>query len=250
GQPGLTCWFGELLTEGFENFVVEKDKPVTMDTFEEVYAAATSILPNNNILNIISKAKQEPYKNLVLELYKTDDKIEFNYDDAILNFLYMNGVIDREKVSKVGYYVKFPSSFVQKRLFNYFSRELFNRMGRYVEPFENLDEVITEKSLNIKHIINLFQKYLTKNRDWALKDAPRRSDMRIYEAVFHFNLYMYLNGFLKGKGVQVLPEFPTGNGQIDILLKYKDRLYGIELKSYTDQTGYTKALTQAARYGK
>ncbi|MCP4133387.1 MAG: hypothetical protein GY754_20635, partial [bacterium] len=46
------------------------------------------------------------------------------------------------------------------------------------------------------------------------------------------------------------PEFPTGNGQIDILLKYKDRLYGIELKSYTDQTGYTKALTQAARYGK
>ncbi|MCP4133686.1 MAG: AAA family ATPase, partial [bacterium] len=47
GQPGLTCWFGELLTEGFENFVVEKDKPVTMDTFEEVYAAATSILPNN-----------------------------------------------------------------------------------------------------------------------------------------------------------------------------------------------------------
>ncbi|MCP4129470.1 MAG: hypothetical protein GY754_00500, partial [bacterium] len=34
------------------------------------------------------------------------------------------------------------------------------------------------------------------------------------------------------------------------IIKYKDRVYGIELKSYKDQPGYKKALTQAARYGK
>ncbi|MCP4129784.1 MAG: hypothetical protein GY754_02090 [bacterium] len=250
GQPGLTCWFGELLTEGSKDLIIDKNKPVTMDTFNKVYTAATDILPNNNILNITSKAKQEPFKNQVLELFRTDNKIEFKYDDNELNFLYMNGVIDRENAGEEGYYVKFPSSFVQKRLFNHFSREIFKQMGRYVEPFEDIDSTITETNLDIKQIIKLFQKYLIKNRDWSLKDAPRRSDMRIYEAVFHFNLYMYLQGFLKGKGVQVIPEFPTGNGQIDILLKYNDRLYGIELKSYTDKTGYKKGLLQAARYGK
>ncbi len=249
GQPGLTCWFGELLTEDYDHFVIERDKPITTYIFESVYEAAISVLPNNNILNIISKAKQEPYKNLVLEMFRTEEKIKFKYDDKSLNFLYMNGVIDQEKSEDTKYYVKFSNSFVQKRLFNYFSGEIFKEMGRYVDPFENLDDVITEESLHIKKIITLFGKYLTKNKDWSLKDAPRRSDMRIYEAVFHFNLYMYLYGFLSSKGAQVYPEFPTGNGKIDLIIKYKDRVYGLELKSFTDQTGYKKALEQAARYG-
>ena len=28
GQPGLTCWFGELLDEGWEQFVPSKDRPM------------------------------------------------------------------------------------------------------------------------------------------------------------------------------------------------------------------------------
>jgi hypothetical protein len=53
GQPGLTCWFGELLTEGWEEFRVRPDMPMDMKLFRKAYAAATQILPNNNILNII-----------------------------------------------------------------------------------------------------------------------------------------------------------------------------------------------------
>ncbi|MDM8518096.1 AAA-like domain-containing protein, partial [Desulfobacterales bacterium HSG16] len=67
GQPGLTCWFAELLTDGFEEIQVDKNKLVDMNYFEESYAAAVSILPNNNILNIISKAKKKPYMKTVLE---------------------------------------------------------------------------------------------------------------------------------------------------------------------------------------
>ncbi|MCP4129785.1 MAG: AAA family ATPase [bacterium] len=250
GQPGLTCWFADLITEGYEDIIIDKTKPVTIDIFDEVYAAAISTLPNNNILNIISKAKQEPYMETVLEMFRTDKKIKFKYDDKNRNFLYMNGVIAREKVGKTEYYVKFSCPFVQKRLFDYFSGELFNQMGSLAEPFEDINDIITENSLNIKKIIDLFGKYLTKNRDWSLKNAPRRSDMRIYEAIFHFNLYMYLQEFLEGKNAEVYPEFPTGNGQIDIIIKYKDRVYGIELKSYRDQSGYQRGLLQAARYGK
>lgn len=52
----LTFWFGELLTETYNE---KKDQPITIDNFEEVYATALSLLPNTNILNIISKAKKK-----------------------------------------------------------------------------------------------------------------------------------------------------------------------------------------------
>jgi hypothetical protein len=75
GQPGLTGWIGELLTETYNQ---APEEPITMAHFEEVYAEALN-LPNNNILNLIAKAKQEPYKQLVLELFQTKKKVTFTY---------------------------------------------------------------------------------------------------------------------------------------------------------------------------
>ena len=54
----------------------------------------------------------------------------------------------------------------------------------------------------------------------------------------------------RNKGCKIFPQFPTGNGKIDIVIKYKNRVYGIELKSYTDYSGYKSALPRAAMYGK
>lgn len=247
GQPGLTCWFAELLTDTYNE---QTGKPVGLENFEEVYAAAVKILPNNNILNLISKADQEPYRQTVLELFKTARKIDFSYDNKRLNFLYMNGVIDHEKQSRTEYYVKFSSPFVQKRLFNYFSNELFPNMGKLHEPFENLGDTIDESALNPRNLLKRYEDYFKKNRDWLLKDAPRRSDLRIYEAVYHFNLYSYLDDFLEAWGARVIPEFPTGNGQIDLTVIHGDNRYGIELKSYTNERNYKLALRQAVKYGK
>ncbi|MCK4762780.1 MAG: AAA-like domain-containing protein [Candidatus Aminicenantes bacterium] len=246
GQPGLTCWFGELLTETYNK---EKNKPITPANFTKAYTAATSLLPNANVINIISKAKQEPYRETVLELFRTDRAIDFKFDNPHINFLYMNGVIEPEEVSDTEITVRFANPFLHKRLFNFFSDQLFDVMGKLVEPFDSLEDAVTEESLNIGNILRRYQTYLEKNRRWLFKEAPRRKDMRIFEAVFHFNLYMYLFKFLENKGADVYPEFPTGNGEIDILVKYKNNTYGLELKSYTDVGGYKRALDQAARYG-
>ncbi|MDM8518394.1 hypothetical protein QUF76_19540, partial [Desulfobacterales bacterium HSG16] len=247
GQPGLTCWFAELLTETFNP---GKDRFLSISDFEEVYAAAAHTLPNNNILNIISKIEDTPYREKVLELFKTDRKMTFKFDDKCINYLYMSGVIREEKVGRLEYYVKFSSPFVQKRLFNYLSDELFDYMGRLVEPFENLDEVVTESGLNIPNLLKCYEKYLKRNKDWLLKNAPRRKDFRIFEAVYHFNLYMYLFEFLKETGGMIYPEFPTGNGAVDLLVFYKDTTYGLELKSFSHEAAYKAALDQAARYGR
>jgi len=45
GQPGITCWFGELLTEGWEKLPVTKDMPIDMELFKKIYAAAEAVLP-------------------------------------------------------------------------------------------------------------------------------------------------------------------------------------------------------------
>jgi hypothetical protein len=250
GQPGLTCWFGELLTEGFEDYPVNKEKPITMREFDITYAAATYALPNNNILNIISKARTEPEKSMVLELFQTSEKIEFRFDEPTINSMYMNGVVDKEVENHSFYYMRFSNPFVQKRLFNYFSKEIFNMRGQLVEPFLNLEPIITPTQINILELMKLYQNYLDRNKSWMFKDAPRRKDLRVFEAVFHFNIFSFLEGFLKSKKGHVYPEFPTGNGKIDLLIKYQDITYGIELKSFTDHSAYQNALVQAAKYGK
>ena len=53
-------------------------------------------------------------------------------------------------------------------------------------PFEDLSDIITEESLNVKNLLLRYQGYLRENRERLLKDAPQREDLRIYEAVFHF----------------------------------------------------------------
>ncbi len=244
GQPGLVSWLGELLTETYN----KHNPAITMRDFEIAYAAAVDALPNANILNIISKAKIEPYQQLVMEMFQTDEKIPFRYDDPRTNFLYMNGVVDQQIVHETERYLKFPCPFVQKRLFNYFSFSLFRYVGKLYEPFENLEDTITDDTLNVKNLMRRYERYLKKNRDWLFKDAPRRSDLRIYEAVYHFNLYMYLANFLQHRRGQVFPEFPTGNGKIDLIIRYAGQVYGLEVKTFTDGFGYREAVEQAARY--
>lgn len=245
GQPGLTCWLGELLTETYN----KHQSVITQRDFEIAYAAAIYALPNSNILNIISKARQEPYEELILNMFKTDEKIEFAYDDPHINFLYMNGIIEPDIENEIQYFAKFSCPLIQKRLFNYFARKLFHYMGKLHEPFEKLDQIVTPDDLHVKALLQRYEQYLQTNRDWLLKDAPRRADLRIYEAVYHFNLYMYVHDFLRHRQGQVFPEFPTGNGKIDLILLYSEKKYGLEVKSYTDDYGYQKALVQAARYG-
>ncbi|MBF0396092.1 MAG: AAA-like domain-containing protein [Desulfobacterales bacterium] len=244
GQPGLVSWFGELLTETYNE---KKDETITLKEWEHVYLYASNVLPNNTILNLISKAKQEPYKEMVLELFQCVGEIEFKFHDPNINYLYMNGIIDFE-LEKQKTYAKFSCPFVQKTLFDYFASSIFSYTGPLMPPFEPLNNVISEEVLNVPNLMKLYQKYLIKNSNWLFKDAPRRKDLRLFEAIYHFNLFMYLSKFLQKRGT-INPEFPTGNGKIDILINYKNKLYGLELKSFSDELGYKDSILQAAKYG-
>jgi len=249
GQPGLVSWFGELMCEKYNK---DPEKPITLKQWHSTYMYASQVEPNNTIMNLISKARQPEHIDTVLELYKTDEKMPFSFDKPSLNFLYMNGVITFENVvesdGNEGCYAKFSCSFVQKRLFNRFSDDLYGQLGLVMKPFENIDHIITNTELYLKNLLHRFQAYFNENKHWLLKLAPRRkTDGRIIEATYHFILYSWLEKYLSGMAT-VKPEFPTGNGKIDLLLTANKKLFGIEVKSYSNQRKFEMAIKQAAHY--
>lgn len=245
GQPGLTSWLGEILTETHN----AHGPTITMDDFERSYSEALNALPNANVLNLISKVEDPKHKLLVFDLFNTNTKIPFKYDDPSTTNLYLNGVIERETNASHQHFIKFSSPFIQKRLFNYFATEMYGRLGRLYDPFDNLENTVTNEAVDIPNLMQRYEQWLQKNRTRLLKDAPRRrTDDRLYEAVYHFNLYMYLSQFMTTFGGYVYPEFPTGNGKIDLLIKYADQTYGLEVKSFLNAIEYQKSLVQAADY--
>ena len=246
GQPGLTCWLGELLVETHNR----RGASITMADFEAAYADAVDALPNANVQNLIAKSSRAPYRDVVLDLFQTREKRPFRFDEPAVNFLYLNGVVDRELAENNRRYVRFSCPFVQKRLFNYFSSTFAGDAGDPFTPFDDASDAITDGGLDIERLLRRFQRYLRTNRDWLLKDAPRRRDLRVFEAFHHFVLYSFLDRFLQPRGGRVLPEFPTGNGKIDLLIRYAGKVYGLELKSFTDAFAYRRALRQAARYAR
>ena len=249
GQPGLVSWLGELLADP------DADPPatetLTQAHFDAVYARALNTLPNVHILNIIAKAKLPPYRELVLNLFQTEEKVPFRFDEPRVNYLYLHGVIEPDSSdAQHGSCVRFSCPFVQKRLFNYFAFADYEYTGQLFAPFEDLSDTITAEALDVRTLIGRYENHLRDNRDWLLKDAPRRRDLRVREAVYHFTLYSFLCRFLQHRQGQVFPEFPTGNGRIDLMIRHAGRRYGLELKSFTDASAYQEALAQAADYGR
>jgi hypothetical protein len=106
----------------------------------------------------------------------------------------------------------------------------------------------SEDTLCVPALLRRCETYFRENRSWLFRAAPRRADLRLYEAVYHFNLYTYIRDFLRGWNGSVMPEFPTGNGQVDLIIRYAGQVYAIEVKRFSTAVLYRKALRQAAKY--
>ncbi len=247
GHPGLVSWFGELITREYNKAPLQ---PLTIKHFKYTYMMALQGIPNNTIINIISKAEREPYRHKVLELFKTGFKGEFRFENPEISYLYMNGIISYEQDDDK-LYIRFPCQFIQEKLFDHFSGVLVQHSRQLLaNPFIDLSLVINKQEINIRKLLELYQEYFNKNREELLQYAQRRVDMRVMEVVYHFQFYSWLDAFLSPKGVRILPEFPAGNGKIDLLIRYAGVFYGLELKSFVDTTELQKSVRQAAEYGK
>ncbi len=251
GQPGLVCWFGELLTEKYNPGA---DKAVEMSLWEDVYQAALHREWNNTILNLIRKARLR-HTDYLIELFAKSD-IPFSVHSEWCGYLYLNGIIDEalstDEKGGSAYVCRFSSPFVQNCLFDAFATDLVgDRLPILaLEPLDTLSDVFDGPEPDIPALLERYKGYLRRLRAKGMnpwKDQPRRSDMHYTEHVGHFHLYFWLRQAADDRCV-VSPEFPTGNGRVDLHLRCGDRQGVIEVKSYRSQSKLETAKEQAAKY--
>lgn len=255
GQPGLVSWFGELLTEKYNP---GQDEIIDLDTWELVWNMARFIEPNNTVMNLVAKARELEYRELLVELFTGSD-IEFYFHDPLHNYLYMHGIAEPETTRQPdGRFVnicRFTSPFVQDCLYHALSRELIgDRMPILVlQPLDDLADVFERTYLDLPALLERYKDYLSRLKARGInpwKEQPRRkTDLHLTEAVGHFHLFVWLREAV-GRRCVVSPEFPTGNGKVDVHLRCGDKRGIVEVKSFVDAYEAKSSRKQAARYAR
>ena len=253
GQPGLVSWFGELLTEKFNP---GKDCPICMETWRETYRRACTTEWNNTVLNLVKKAEGK-YRPHIVRLFTRSD-IPFSLDAKWCSHAYLHGIIDYETQADMKgektEICRFSSPFIQLRIYNSLTGELAGDRSQILalDPLDDLSDVLDAPVLNVSALIRRYRDYLERLKAGGLnpwKDQPRRADMHLTEAVGHFHLYAWLREAV-GRYCVVSPEFPTGNGRVDLRLGCGDKEGVIEVKSFTNLREHREAVGQASDYAK
>ncbi|MES0336849.1 MAG: AAA-like domain-containing protein [Candidatus Magnetobacterium sp. LHC-1] len=249
GQPGLVCWFGELLTEKYNQGI---NNTIDAALWYDVYSSALSIEFNNTTLNLIKKAKGA-YQQHVASLFTRAD-IPFSMDNDWCNYLYMNGIIDTEVVTddsgKKINVCRFSSPFVQERIYNALTDVLVDISIPPLDILDTLSDVFESVRLNLPALLRRYKDYLVRLNAKGInpwQGQPRRADLHYTEAVGHFHLYAWLQAAV-GRRCIISPEFPTGNGKVDLHLRCGNAEGIIEVKSLTNISTLAADKEQAARY--
>jgi hypothetical protein len=251
GQPGLVGWFGELLTEKFQP---GKNKTIDLQLWKDIFRRACTTEWNNTILNLIKKTR-ERFCPQILELFTRAD-VPFSIDADWCGYAYQNGIIGHENaVNANGEKIevcRFASPFIQLRIYNALTLDMVeDRMPILaLDPLDDLRDVFEGPELALPALLRRYKDYLKRLKVKGInpwKEQPRRADLHLTEAVGHFHLYAWLKDALEDHCI-VSPEFPTGNGKVDIYLKCGDKEGIIEVKSFKSLTQLESAKTQAARY--
>ena len=253
GQPGLVGWFGELLTEKYNP---GRETPIGEDLWKQVYAKACRSEWNNTVLNLVKKIRSG-YRSCVVDLFGRSD-VPFSIDAEWCRHLYLNGVIYKETAqTEQGDFeeiCRFANPFVQLRLYNALVPDLVGDRTPILalEPLDRLADVFEKAEIDVPALLDRYKNYLKRLKAKGItpwKDQPRRADLHLSEAAGHFHLYAWLQNAV-GRRRAVSPEFPTGNGRVDLHLKCGDRKAVIEIKSFTDLAALEEAKIQAAGYAK
>jgi len=253
GQPGLVSWLGELLTEKYNP---GREKKIGIRLWEEVYQAALTKEWSNNVLNLIKKARG-PYSDYVLELFVKSD-LPFSVRADWCGYLHLNGIVDETEMEgpdgKKARVCRFSSPFVQKCLYDAFTMDwVGDRLPILaLDPLDTLADVFDKPELDVPALLQRYKGYLRRLKTEGVdpwKDQPRRADLRLTEYVGHFHLYFWLQNAV-GRRCAVAPEFPTGNGRVDLHLRCKGKQGIVEVKSFRDRADLEDSKGQAARYAR
>ncbi len=161
--------------------------------------------------------------------------------------MYLNGIMGTETVKQpYGELVeicRFSSPFVQTRIYHALKSDLVNntRIPLALEVGDDLADVFdpAKKQLDLAALLQRYKEYLVRlkaagHNPWK-EQLRRGTDLHLTEAVGHFHLYAWLKEAI-GDSCIISPEFPTGNGKVDLHIREGKREGVIELKSFRNVT--------------
>ncbi len=163
GQPGLVCWFGELLTEKYNP---GKSNPIDDRVWKRVWRKVRFTEPNNTMMNLIAKAGQPEHQERVIAIFARDD-LPFSFHDPVCNHLYLNGIIvpksQGESDSEAREVCRFSSPFIQSCLYSAFGMDMTRTMPvRPLQPLDDLSDVLDGPELNLSGLMDRYQDYLKR----------------------------------------------------------------------------------------
>ncbi len=212
-----------------------------------------------HVLNLIKKARGE-HQAHVVTLF-TNPNVRFSFREDWCNYLYLNGIIDSapapDDPGGASLVCRFSSPFVQRCLYAALTDDMFGDKGPIlaIEPGDLLDDVFTPHGLSVPPLLARYRAYLARLAARGIdpwQGQPRRkTDLHLTEAVGQFHLYAWLRDAV-GRRCVITPEFPTGNGKVDLVLRTKEgqHLGLVEVKSFVDMYDLGKGREQAAGYAK
>ncbi len=252
GQPGIVSWFGELLTDQYNPGTV-----IDMSTWERVWQKARFIEPNNTVMNLIAKARMPEYQNFLIKLF-ANNNIPFSFHHSLCSYLYLHGIIKPKELHQVNgkqEICRFASPFIQDCLYYALMDEIVGDKTPILplQPLDDLADVFIGNALNLPALLTRYKDYLTRLNARGInpwKEQPRRkTDFHLTEWVGHFHLFSWLKEALQEDCI-VSPEFPTGNGQVDLHLRCGNQRGIIEVKSFVKKSQLKSYQEQAADYAK
>ncbi len=170
----------------------------------------------------------------------------------------LNGIVDKEETTDPkGEFIevcRFANPFIQLRIYSALTMDLIgDRLPILaLEPLDGLEDVFEPSELNFPVLLERYKACLQRLKARGInpwKDQPRRTDLHYTEAVGHFHLYFWLQCAI-GRRRSISPEFPTGNGRVDLRVRCRDREGPIEVKSYTDLSDLKHSRRQAGAYAR
>ncbi len=255
-ETGVQQLIGTPEEEGGEKYNPGANQTIDEDTWELVWESARAAEPNNTLLNIIAKARELESQEFLITLFTTSN-IPFFFHYPQHNYLYLHGIIEPELEilpnGKKQYICRFTSQFVQQCLYDALIEEILEPKTQIpaIELLDNLSDVFA--TLNLPALLARYKNYLVRLKAKGInpwKEQPRRKkDFQLTEWVGHFHLFSWLVQAV-GRRCVISPEFPTGNGKVDLHLRCGNQQGIIEVKSFVDSYQIELDQKQAADYAK
>ncbi|OQY08911.1 MAG: transcriptional regulator [Marinitoga sp. 4572_148] len=191
---------------------------------------------DKNIANILHKAEKE--RDLIMKILFEPEEVKFSIYDERISYLYLHGLIDN-----CGGKCCIRVPLYYKALYARFKPKINGEKRYIINIYENLSKYFTkEGKLKINELMKKYIEYINK------RGAVMFKGKKLYEGVYQYNLDIFLSTYMEELGGEVLTEVEVGGGRIDLLVRYKEEKYLIEIKRNPGPRKFQLAKKQLVEY--